>query len=205
MPAHQQITDEQREGAALFALGLLEPEEARAFAEHLVEGCDVCKADVRAFEAAVAALPLLFAEQKPHPRVRELLLERIRSRDHGPQVWKHWQAAPSQHEAVHVVYAREGGWQPVGDGVSAKQLYVDAARDSVTMLVRMERGSTYPSHRHRTPEQCLVLEGDLRVGDLVLHAGDFQCAAEGSVHDITRTVEGCLLLIVSSQHDELLA
>jgi anti-sigma factor ChrR (cupin superfamily) len=205
MPAHHQISNEQRGTAVLFTLGLLEPEQARLFAEHLAEGCEVCEKDVRAFEAAAATLPLLLTEAKPRPRVRELLMERIRSGDKSRQVWKQWQAAPSQGAPVHVVYAREGGWQPVSAGVAAKQLYVDVRQDSVTMLVRMEPGSTYPSHRHGSPEQCLVLEGDLRVGDLVLHAGDFQCAAQDSIHDITRTVEGCLLLIVSSQHDELLA
>jgi anti-sigma factor ChrR (cupin superfamily) len=102
------------------------------------------------------------------------------------------------------VPAGDTGWEPVSFGVLAKQLYLDTVADSVTMLVRMAPGSTYPAHRHGGPEQCFVLEGDLRVGDIVLHAGDFQCAASDSVHEITRTDGGCLLLIVSSQHDELL-
>ena len=205
MPAHRKASDKQSDQAASYALGLLEPEEARVFAKHLAEGCEVCSSEVRAFEEAAAAIPLLLTEEKPPSRVRDLLMARIRPAEKSPQVWKQWQAAQTQGAPVHVVYAREGGWQPVSAGVTAKQLYVDAERDSVTMLIRMEPGSTYPSHRHSLAEQCLVLEGDLRVGGLVLHAGDFQCAAEGSIHDITRTNDGCLLLIVSSQHDQLLA
>jgi anti-sigma factor ChrR (cupin superfamily) len=88
--------------------------------------------------------------------------------------------------------------------VFTKQLYVDPARDTVTMLVRMEPGSSYPPHRHGGPEECLVVEGDLRVGDVVLQAGDYQCAAGDSTHDVSTTVNGCILLIVSSQYDELL-
>jgi anti-sigma factor ChrR (cupin superfamily) len=73
------------------------------------------------------------------------------------------------------------------------------------MLIRMQPGSSYPAHRHGGPEQCLVLEGDVEVNGMTFHAGDYQCMLHGSVHNITRTTNGCVLLIVSSQHDELLA
>jgi anti-sigma factor ChrR (cupin superfamily) len=205
MTAHEQVNDELREQAALYALGLLEPEEARLFAQHLAEGCAVCENEVRTFEAASSLIPLSLRERKPALQLRERLMERIRpARKEGPQVWKQWQAPPAQAGPVHVVHAGEGGWQPVTAGVTAKQLYVDAALDYVTMLVRMAPGSTYPAHRHGGPEQCFVLEGDLRVGPIVLHAGDYQCAPRDSIHEITSTEQGCLLLIVSSQNDELL-
>ena len=85
-------------------------------------------------------------------------------------------------------------------------LMFDAARRTATMLVRMLPGTQYPSHRHAEAEECLVLEGDLHVGaDLVMHAGDFQRAAKGSVHVPQFTVDGCLLLITSSLEDELLS
>ena len=76
----------------------------------------------------------------------------------------------------------------------------------VTMLVRMEKGTSYPSHRHAGPEECYVLAGDLEVGDqLEMHAGDYQRVERGSVHPPQTTREGCLLLITSSMHDELLS
>jgi quercetin dioxygenase-like cupin family protein len=42
------------------------------------------------------------------------------------------------------------------------------------------------------------------VGDLVLRTGDYQCVPAGSVHGVQSTASGCLLLIVSSMHDELI-
>jgi anti-sigma factor ChrR (cupin superfamily) len=72
------------------------------------------------------------------------------------------------------------------------------------MLVRMAAGTTYPSHRHAGDEQCFVLDGDLHVGEIVLHSGDFQLAPEESEHGPQSTVGGCTLLIVSSRNDELL-
>ena len=124
-------------------------------------------------------------------------------REEGVQVWKEWPATPEA--SMHVIVAGEGEWQSAGEGVLAKQLYSDPARDSVTMLVRMSAGATYPAHRHAGPEQCYVLEGDLEVNDVRLGAGDYQCVPGGSIHGVTRTEHGCLLLIVSSQRDELLA
>jgi anti-sigma factor ChrR (cupin superfamily) len=71
------------------------------------------------------------------------------------------------------------------------------------MLVRMDPGSSYPGHLHAGVEECFVLEGELRVGEEVLRRGDYQRADEGSEHGIQWTEKGCLLLIVSSQDDEL--
>jgi anti-sigma factor ChrR (cupin superfamily) len=71
------------------------------------------------------------------------------------------------------------------------------------MLVRMPAGASYPRHRHAGAEQCYVLEGDLRFGGRVFRAGDYQCADADSIHDVQYTEAGCLLLIVSSLHDEI--
>jgi quercetin dioxygenase-like cupin family protein len=132
----------------------------------------------------------------------------------GFQVWKTWSdslagAAPvgaaAQQPNLLMVRANEGDWQDIGiNGILAKQLFVDPARDAVTMLVRMPAGASYPRHRHAAAEQCYVLEGDLHVGDIILRPGDYQCATAESIHEVQYTEGGCLLLIVSSQHDEII-
>ena len=78
---------------------------------------------------------------------------------------------------------------------------VDFTRDLVTMMIRMEPGSSYSPHRHAGPEQCFVLEGDLSVGDDVMRPGDYQYAPAQSRHGVQRTDQGCLLLITSSLSD----
>lgn len=158
----------------------------------------------RAVRETAARLAFAAPPQSPPPALKARLWERL-DREAGscPQVWKFW--AADSPAALHVVRAGEGAWQTIGlAGIFVKKLYSDPERDSVTLLIRMEPGAEYPAHEHGGPEQCLVLEGDLRVGDLVLHAGDFQCAPAASIHDVSRTTGGCLLLIVSSQHDRLL-
>jgi anti-sigma factor ChrR (cupin superfamily) len=126
----------------------------------------------------------------------------------GPQVWKTWANKPDGGKTalpgLFTLGAEEGAWEEVGiSGIKVKRLFVDPERDSVTMLVRMPAGAAYPRHRHAGPEQCYVIEGDLRVDKLAFFAGDYQYAEPNSFHGVQYTEKGCLLLIVSSLHDEL--
>jgi quercetin dioxygenase-like cupin family protein len=191
--------DRYLEMAALRSLDLLEGAEAEEFDRHIGEGCESCQAELASMREAAGSIALTAVAHDPPPHVRERLFGRMRN---GPQVWKSWDA--SLVRELHVVRAGEGEWQTVKDGVYAKQLYVDVEHDRVTMLVRMDPGASYVPHRHAAPEQCLVLEGDIREGDDVFRAGDFQCVAPGSTHGAQTTESGCLLLIVSSLHDELI-
>jgi anti-sigma factor ChrR (cupin superfamily) len=167
----------------------LSPDEAAEFERHLGGGCEICRVEVRAFEATAACLPLALTEAEPPPTVREKLLSRIKRPPAG----------------MHVVRQVEGTWRPSPfPGVSVKTLYLDRETAIVTNLVRMEPGSSYPPHRHAAVEQCLVLEGDIRLDDFVLGPGDYSRNDASSHHKRLHTRDGCLLLIVSSLKDELL-
>jgi hypothetical protein len=51
-----------------------------------------------------------------------------------------------------------------------------------------------PAHFHaESHEECLVLEGDLIMGDMKLLPGDFHVAAKGSTHPAATTRSGCVL------------
>ena len=188
----------QSELLSSYVLGLLSEAETDNLLTHL-EICPDCRSQSRELEATAAEL----ARAAPPVEVPSGLRERVLSVANPPQVWKAW-AQTELRSDLHVVRADEGEWSEVRAGVFAKQLYVDRTRDLATMLVRMEPGSRYVPHRHAAPEQCFVLQGDVREGNHVFRAGDFQCLASGSKHDAQWTQDGCLLLIVSSLHDELL-
>ena len=92
--------------------------------------------------------------------------------------------------------AGTGVWIEMSPGVTYSVLFDDPAAKRRSMLVRALPGSTYESHLHgQGHEECLVLEGDLTMGDLKLSAGDFHLAAKGSSHPPATTVSGCLLHI----------
>jgi anti-sigma-K factor RskA len=74
---HDRLTEEGQELAALYALGSLTQNEARAFESHLHDGCDVCKAETEHFERLVGALGSGAAPVTPPPYLRSLLEARI--------------------------------------------------------------------------------------------------------------------------------
>jgi anti-sigma factor ChrR (cupin superfamily) len=209
---HHTMTDELLDLLALHAMDLLDHNVAADVEEHLAEGCEECKQHVFAFRQAFAALAHTAPTAQPNSHVRDQVIRRVRDQgqsekpdprpDVGAQVWKAWSPQPAA--AIHIVRSSHEKWEKVHVGIWAKRLYVDPERDTVTMLVRMDPGASYIPHRHGGPEQCFVLEGDLREGDLLVTAGDYQCAAKGTVHGAQSTEFGCLLLIVSSLKDELL-
>jgi len=201
--------------AALYLLGCMAGEGCAAYEEH-VAGCTGCAAEVVRLRDAAASLALLAPEADPPAALRARLLERVASmrQDEPPradgvdatsaQSWRKWEATPTGNGPVFVP-AGGLGWEPTGvAGVTAKRLFVDPANDRVTLLVRMAPGISYPSHRHGGPEECYLLEGDLDDGEVSMRAGDYLRREGGSIHGMHSTKEGCLMLIVSSLHDELL-
>jgi anti-sigma factor ChrR (cupin superfamily) len=81
-------------------------------------------------------------------------------------------------------------------GVTYTILFDDPVTKRRSMLVRALPGATYETHFHdEGHEECLILEGDLVMGDLKLLAGDFHLAAKGTLHPPATTVSGCLLHI----------
>jgi quercetin dioxygenase-like cupin family protein len=124
------------------------------------------------------------------------------------QTWKSWEAVESSGlgaPGLSLVAMGASAFEPTAiPGITTRRLAVDRPARRVSMLVRMEPGTRYPSHRHGGAEECYVIAGDLRVGDVNMRAGDFQRAEAGSVHPVQSTDGGCLLLITSSLDDELL-
>lgn len=224
---HPQNTD-FAELAALYAAGALGQTEAAAF-EALVTSNPLAAAELRALEPALDVLTEAAELVPPNPRIRAALLERIATgqrspsestpavaptddhahdlaHEHGrmsPQVWKHWteQAAGTE---LYTRRATDGDWEETGEpGVQVRRLFLDPQRDQFTAVVRMAPGTAWPRHIHNGAEECLVLEGDLRVGEITMRAGDYQRAPAGSRHGVQSTEKGCLLLIMSSLSDEM--
>jgi anti-sigma factor ChrR (cupin superfamily) len=86
-------------------------------------------------------------------------------------------------------------------GVEIRQLFRDGQTGRSTMLVRMEPGATFPAHHHADDEQCYVLKGDIRWGDVVYEEGDFVVMAKNTTHPEIRSVTGNLLLIIAGKNE----
>ena len=91
--------------------------------------------------------------------------------------------------------AAEADWLPLNPLVQIKVLRVDAAAGNQTLLIRAAAGAVLPAHRHSRDEEFIVLEGQCRIGTLVLEAGDAHFTAAGSWHDDVITDTGVLVLV----------
>lgn len=192
--------EEMVERASLYALGALSQWEARAFEEHLDEGCERCAAELQSFEEVAGSLFLGVPESAPPASSRERLLSLVRAEGRAPQ------PAPvtGAEELLVTLRGDEGQWHTIGKGIRIKHLFTDPQTSMVTTLVKMEPGARIPLHHHRGIEQCYVIEGDFHAANQRLGAGDFHIAKAGSVHEPVYTLEGALVLIIAPKEYEAL-
>ena len=102
--------------------------------------------------------------------------------------------APRSGEQHHTVRAAAGEWLPVAPGVERKVLWERSGATSC--MVRLAPGTSFPPHNHPIDEECVILQGSLRIGsDLLLRPGDFHVGLDGLEHETVSTEEGCLCFL----------
>lgn len=106
-------------------------------------------------------------------------------------------ASSSKHTTIH---AGADGWQPFLDGVRCKVL--NEAANVLSYLLWLEPGAVLPAHRHPIDEECIVLEGELRMGDtLVMRAGDYHLGRAGVLHAPITSDTGALVFLRGAPPD----
>jgi ChrR Cupin-like domain len=186
-----EITDETRELAANYALGVLDPIESASFERLLAADANVA-AEVAAFRSVAAELAYGAPLAQPSAKVKEGLLARI-------------QPPKSQALAIaNIVRASETGWvRTPFPGVEVKRLFVDPANGMITTLLKAAAGAIYPAHQHGGLEQVYVVDGDMIFDDHALDTGDYEVSEGHTHHSAIRTTEGCLALIIHSPDDKV--
>ncbi|TAG81556.1 MAG: hypothetical protein EAZ21_05690 [Betaproteobacteria bacterium] len=95
------------------------------------------------------------------------------------------------HTTVH---AHENTWQPFLDRIEFKLL--NHVEGVASYLLRLQPGAVLPAHRHPIDEECIVLDGDLRIGErLVLKAGGFHLARKELPHADITTDSGAVIFL----------
>jgi anti-sigma factor ChrR (cupin superfamily) len=185
-----------RELAALYALGELSADEARAFEARLAAGDEACRSELAAFCSVVDDLAYAANAEPPPPGLRARLLERIVAGE----------PAVIDRGGVRFVRSGQFDWQPsLARGIDVKRLYEDAERGRVTMLVRLGPGVSYPAHRHADVEELYLLEGEVFVSGVLMRPGDYCRSEADSVHDRIHTANGCLFIATASLRNQYLA
>ncbi len=120
--------------------------------------------------ALASALPVSATAAERASALRERVLARV-CRDA--------QRSPREPATVR---AAEGEWRELVPGLFEKVLYVDPANGTRSFLLRGAPGTRIPAHTHRGAEECLLLEGEVHIGETRLQPGDYHVAPPGTEH-----------------------
>jgi quercetin dioxygenase-like cupin family protein len=165
--------------AGEYVLGILDVEQSRRFEERL-EQEPALRAQVARWEALLGRFEGGHQEAPP------------------AEAWSRLERALDREAPVllfHTVRVEDGGWTPIAPGIEKKFLYRDPATGTESYLFRMQPGASIEMHQHPRAEECLVLEGDLAIGDLRLKAGDYHVAAKGTMHPALRSQGGAVVFV----------
>ena len=103
-----------------------------------------------------------------------------------------------------LVRKNDGVWKPSKTkGVSSKLLRNNTALGERALLLKLEPGTTYPAHKHNGGAQILVLEGEVRIGNDLLKAGDFLYTPPDAIH-ADHSEKGCVIFITAPEHPEMI-
>ena len=98
-----------------------------------------------------------------------------------------------QTDTHQFVFAKQGKWTTVHEGVQIKLLHKVGKTKS--FLMKMAANASIAGHLHIQDEESFVLEGDVYIEGILCHQGDYHYAHAGSKHEPIKTLKGCTLLI----------
>jgi anti-sigma factor ChrR (cupin superfamily) len=104
--------------------------------------------------------------------------------------------APALKEDTLVTILRNDAWVHLGKRVQVKVLHDDGT--TLSWLLKLLPGGRLPEHDHSDgTEECMILEGQLRINGTELVCGDYQIAHPGSVHYEVASEHGALVFLKS--------
>jgi anti-sigma factor ChrR (cupin superfamily) len=118
--------------------------------------------------------------------IKTRLMQRIAS--HGE--------LPARQEDTLVTILRNDAWVHLGKRVQVKVLHDDGT--TLSWLLKLLPGGRLPEHDHSDgAEECMILEGQLRINGTEFVCGDYQIAHPGSVHYEVASEHGALVFLKS--------
>ncbi|TAF99310.1 MAG: hypothetical protein EAZ43_16120 [Betaproteobacteria bacterium] len=89
----------------------------------------------------------------------------------------------------------DGQWQRFSPRIKIKVLNAEPNGESMSYLLRFEPGAFLVPHRHAIDEECVVLEGEITIGELCVGPGTYHLAPKGRVHEPIRSERGATLFV----------
>jgi quercetin dioxygenase-like cupin family protein len=115
------------------------------------------------------------------------------------------QSAVPSPSVLSIRLADSAGWIDVGGGINVRRLTRDPMSGADVFMVRMAAGATYGAHAHPLDEECLVLEGRVRIDGREYGPGDYELAPRGGVHGLVEAITPLLMYVRGRLPDALAA
>jgi quercetin dioxygenase-like cupin family protein len=100
---------------------------------------------------------------------------------------------PKNHKESESVFSGEEGWVEVQDGLHQKDLWTDGT--VAARFFRLKPNTQIEGHFHPLDEECMMLSGDIFLGDILLQEGDYHLAPAGTEHLDIFSDTGALLYV----------
>lgn len=85
---------------------------------------------------------------------------------------------PNDHQESESIMDNESGWVEVQNGLFQKDLWTD---DKVSSrYFRLQAGTRIDGYDHPLDEECMLLSGDIFIGDILLQEGDYILTPAGT-------------------------
>ena len=111
--------------------------------------------------------------------------------DGGARLFLREALLPDAAGRAHTVADAGAVWADFAPGIRRRLLW--ASGPQAAMLYHALPGAAVPRHGHGHDEECLMLEGELFLDEVLLRPGEYQLAPAGSVHEGVGTDTGVLL------------
>jgi len=99
--------------------------------------------------------------------------------------------ASAQGDTPTTVRDEQAGWPDFAPGIQRRVLW--QRNGAAAFLYYAQPGAQVPHHTHGHDEECLMVQGELFLDDVLLQPGDYQLAPAGSGHHITETDTGVVI------------
>jgi hypothetical protein len=88
---------------------------------------------------------------------------------------------------------RQAQWENFAPGIRRRLLW--QAGNACAYLARAQPGAAVPAHGHRNDEECLMIEGELFTGDILIREHEFQLAPAGLTHGLVQAATASLVYL----------
>ncbi|MEX8517449.1 MAG: cupin domain-containing protein [Leptothrix sp. (in: b-proteobacteria)] len=107
--------------------------------------------------------------------------------------------APVNLDLPLIARAGSARWDSYGSRIRRRMLW--QAGQQGAFLIHALPGASVPGHLHHHDEECLMLEGELFLDEVLLRTGEYQLAPGGSHHDIGVSTDTGVLIYAHGDID----